>query len=82
MMNQIYHLRDMSYNSYSYSEFYSIEEKRWFIASNVGTHKHIVRISNQTQTNQALLLISLGLSKTEIEDQLGTSNENHMANSS
>ncbi len=72
MMNQIYHLRDMSYNSYSYSEFYSIEEKRWFIASNGRTHKHTVRISNQTQTNQALLLISLGLNKYEIEDQLGT----------
>lgn len=66
----------MSYNSYSYSEFYSIEEKRWYIASNARTHKHTVRISNQTQTNQALLLISLGLTKDEIEDQLGiTHNE-------
>lgn len=81
-MNQIYHLRDMSYNSYSYSEFYSIEENRWFIAMNARTHNCTVRISNQTQTNQALLLISLGLTKNEIEDQLGTSNENNMANSS
>ena len=31
-----------------------------------------VRISNKKQKDQALLLISLRLSKTEIEDQLGT----------
>ena len=80
-MNPIYYLRDMSYNSYSYSEFYVIEEQRWFISRNSRTHNHILHIPDKSYKSQALLLISLGLTKDEIEDQLGTNNANRMVNS-
>ena len=46
------------------------------------TEEICIRIPNQSYKDEALLLLSLGMGKDEIEDQLGTGNENNMANSS